>query len=806
MRVILGGQYQPLLDGSSVTYTRSMSDPVPTATVAFRDATSSLFPQRLQELLILDDQVTPNPTVNLLLNPALNPYNSLWTTSAVPTGETISPAGGGGFTITFSNVPAPPNNSYPVKQLTWNGSVVPGQAYTLSFYAQATAPVNIQLDIVVSWFGAGGPGGPNLGSALTLVTNPSTTLTRYTLSGIAPANAACAYIQLGTGVTNATNSGSISFFQTQFEPNWIPALSYPTPWCGPNQTNCQQLPLGFWIRQYRKFAGLVNHVSYDNYVGNSRTVIVNCVGYAWLLSCIIANDTFSSQTDAQILTSLLNSYMTSNGTAIVNISNTVITGSTLTSLQLNWDDLRTVADNLASQSSFYWTIDYYWNAIYAPPGYFSMQIGLICDNSSTPDNVTTFPAYNFSAEDDYTQPGSTILVIGSGSNVAKVMDPSTVAQNGVNSGYFLPTGNSYMRKVNESSLNSVADCTTRGLAELLQYDYSRQIYHLTTNVELIPGESIQVTSNTDNLNQTTLLIQQVTATWLGTNETLTDMWEYKADLGAVNRAATHILSRLFRIANSNSSAPAISATTLAVVEHIGLFDVASAPISPPAATYWSAILADTPIAYYHLAEVLGSIADDSSGNSYAGTLHGGVTQGATALVTHPIDLDHAMTFNGSTGYVSLPTTFIPTAANHAWSLEAWCSISSFNGTNYQTLVAMGNRANGALAAISVDGVSHKWVLYTYDHSQLSAGTASTATTYHVVGTYDGTNVRLYVNGSLVAGPTALSLTLTANFASIGSDGAAVTDYFPGTLDEVAIYNYALSSTQISNHYTVGTAP
>src|SRR5262249_53365690 len=149
-----------------------------------------------------------------------------------------------------------------------------------------------------------------------------------------------------------------------------------------------------------------------DYHGNVRTIQVSASGYAWLAGTIFGNDTFSSKTDLQIITTLLGKYFLSNGTAMCTTTN-IIAGVTVSSLQLNWDDLRTAFDGLCGLSNYYWTIDYYWNFVYAPPGYLSMPIALICDNSSVPDMVTTFPAYNFKPDYDFTQPGSNILTLGS---------------------------------------------------------------------------------------------------------------------------------------------------------------------------------------------------------------------------------------------------------------------------------------------------------------------------------------------------------------------------------------------------------
>ena len=78
--------------------------------------------------------------------------------------------------------------------------------------------------------------------------------------------------------------------------------------------------------------------------------------------------------------------------------------------------------------------------------------------------------------------------------------------------------------------------------------------------------------------------------------------------------------------------------------------------------------------------------------------------------------------------------------------------------------------------------------------------------YHVVATIRGSEGSIYVNGALDVRGSRLapagvdSAPLTFGFMP-GRDGGG---YFPGQLDEIAIYNRALSATEIEEHYRVGT--
>ena len=77
--------------------------------------------------------------------------------------------------------------------------------------------------------------------------------------------------------------------------------------------------------------------------------------------------------------------------------------------------------------------------------------------------------------------------------------------------------------------------------------------------------------------------------------------------------------------------------------------------------------------------------------------------------------------------------------------------------------------------------------------------------YHVVGTYDGSNLRLYFNGSEVGSALADSTSIGAFTAALNI-GRSPLGGVTGTdcqIDEVAIYGSALSAARVSAHYNAG---
>ena len=80
----------------------------------------------------------------------------------------------------------------------------------------------------------------------------------------------------------------------------------------------------------------------------------------------------------------------------------------------------------------------------------------------------------------------------------------------------------------------------------------------------------------------------------------------------------------------------------------------------------------------------------------------------------------------------------------------------------------------------------------------SATTFSEGNWHHVVATYDGTSSKLYVDGSL-EGQVAIAGTITPSTAplAIGRNGIQDTDRFRGSIDDVRIYDRALSAAEVA---------
>jgi len=221
--------------------------------------------------------------------------------------------------------------------------------------------------------------------------------------------------------------------------------------------------------------------------------------------------------------------------------------------------------------------------------------------------------------------------------------------------------------------------------------------------------------------------------------------------------------------------------------------------------YATVVEADAPVAYWPLDEVAGSAsATDVIGHRRASVV-GPVSFGVTALAA-----GSAARFTG--GAIELP--FDASLATPRFSIELWARVDSAPGTFRSPLVFRTNDAactTTAGWALYADTADH-WTAWLGDasgcwHEWAGSAPVVVHEALHLVLTYDATTFVLYVNGAEsmrqddAYTPPASGLLRMG--ASANTDGTAVFP-FPGDLDEVGLYDRALSAAQVASHYRAGT--
>jgi hypothetical protein len=246
-------------------------------------------------------------------------------------------------------------------------------------------------------------------------------------------------------------------------------------------------------------------------------------------------------------------------------------------------------------------------------------------------------------------------------------------------------------------------------------------------------------------------------------------------------------------------AAALAASTTYTATVSGAKDASGNVMTSPVS--WSfTTAAATPaglIAAYSFSEGTGTTVADLSGKGHTGTI-------SNATWTTSGKYGNALSFNGTNALVTINDA-ADLDLTTGMTLEAWVQPTA-NATFWSAAIAKeqpSDPANDvAYALYTADGGSKPPSVHGLfgsgggaDKTAVGTSNLTLNTWVHLAGTYDGTALRLYVNGALVATKAQTgSMTATTGALRIGGDFSK--EYFTGLIDEVRVYNRALSQTEI----------
>jgi hypothetical protein len=238
-------------------------------------------------------------------------------------------------------------------------------------------------------------------------------------------------------------------------------------------------------------------------------------------------------------------------------------------------------------------------------------------------------------------------------------------------------------------------------------------------------------------------------------------------------------------------------------------DAASEPCGTDGG-YREAVTCDRPLAYWRLDDPGPPQAlDDVSGGpvgAYIAGADGGIVYRATGALAG--DPNRAIHLDG-TGWVSAGDVLaFPGRAD--FSLEAWVSPEGDN-YSYRRIVERlafdgeGHPHDGYILYNQATVAVERWV----DGGQaVAAGPPLGNLAYnHIVATFDGTTLRLYVNGSLTQSTPATdpAIATPGTVFYIAGDPGPGTGWV-GSIDEIAVYDHALAPDRVTAHYHAGHGP
>lgn len=218
-------------------------------------------------------------------------------------------------------------------------------------------------------------------------------------------------------------------------------------------------------------------------------------------------------------------------------------------------------------------------------------------------------------------------------------------------------------------------------------------------------------------------------------------------------------------------------------------------------TYVTEVLADNPAAYWRLNETSGTTLNDTTGNGHDGVYSGGFTLSqAGALQGEP---SSSVLFDGTTGYATAGVLGVNITTGN-WTIEAWVYPTAFgvgqrgivgtNGTQGYCLTV----ANGAMIITCVNVA---------DSTAATTPPSLNAWNYVAATFVDSSDLlSFYLNGQ-PDGSTTFTTTPAADgrTGTVGSRNTA-DSFWQGRIDEVAVYQTALSAGRIEAHFNAGGNP
>jgi hypothetical protein len=237
------------------------------------------------------------------------------------------------------------------------------------------------------------------------------------------------------------------------------------------------------------------------------------------------------------------------------------------------------------------------------------------------------------------------------------------------------------------------------------------------------------------------------------------------------------------------------------------------PAVAQAATYSTTVMADNPVLYYHLNESSGTTALDSATGDGAqhGTYLGafslnqpGVVAGDSAVRFNPLNTN-------SSGHIDSTFVLTPTSA---FTVEFWLNLPTLNDGNTEETVLAQRNGTGTgrslvywsdadqrmVSNLGASGATDFWA---------SSGGVTAGNYFYVAFVYDGAgNVTWYKNGAANGTITGIAPEAANGGIFIGDDKFldGTISALNGTLDEFAIYNTALSGSQIATHFAAAPEP
>jgi hypothetical protein len=197
------------------------------------------------------------------------------------------------------------------------------------------------------------------------------------------------------------------------------------------------------------------------------------------------------------------------------------------------------------------------------------------------------------------------------------------------------------------------------------------------------------------------------------------------------------------------------------------------------------------VAAYAFGEGAGTVVSDASGNGQNGTITG-------STWTSSGKNGSGLSFNGTSNWVTIPDSNLLDVST-GLTMEAW--VYQISTANRWKSIIMKEAPGYYVYALYISPSNHPSIYIVIGGQERGFEVTSTTiplnTWNHLAGTFDGTMLRLYLNGTQI-GSQAVTATIPASSGVLRIGGNSIwgAEYFNGTIDDVRIYNRSLTAAGI----------
>jgi hypothetical protein len=319
--------------------------------------------------------------------------------------------------------------------------------------------------------------------------------------------------------------------------------------------------------------------------------------------------------------------------------------------------------------------------------------------------------------------------------------------------------------------------------------------------------------------------------WRATNPITTNQWHHIAVtktpglIGSTSKIYVNGVLQAGAVEGSNTTPDILDAEPVigrldssrywnGFIDQVRIYDYALSP----AQIAWD-YNRGTPVAHWRLDECQGDTAHDVSNNNNHGTININSSGSQNALGTcssanssdawyngREGKFNSSLSFDGTDDYIDLGNDDSIRNFTDQISVSAWAKYNAYGGggQSYSVIAVKGSPWTFLLENYS-SKIRFRVTVGGLDRNAADSEVHELNRWYHFVGTYDGANIKIYKDSELV-GTTPITGNLAVNDVTAKIGTYQGTNYnFNGQIDDVRIYNYALTQEQIKLLYNDNAA-